>query len=547
MPKDIVYGNDARVKMQKGVDKLANAVKCTMGPRGKNVVLSNKIGSASITKDGVTVAKEIELKDQYENIGAQLIKEVASKTNDEAGDGTTGATVIAQSIYSNGLKYLIAPGTNSVEIKRGIDKAVECIVEELKSISKKIDIESSEIEKVATISANNDPQIGKFISEAMRKVGRNGVITVEESKSSETKVEVVEGMEFDRGYLSPYFATNSEKMTAELENPYILICDKKISVIKEIIPILESVAQSGRPLLIIADDVDGEALTTLVFNKIRSVIKVCAVKAPGFGDRKKDILEDIAIVTGGTLVSEQKCLKLDEINIESLGRAEKVIVTKDSTTIVNGNGNKDNINDRIEQISAQIKNTDSEYDKEKLEERRAKLSGGVAVIYIGAATEVEMKEKKDRIDDALHATRAAVQEGVVPGGGIALLKCRKAVNSLNAENEDQRTGMNIIFKAASSPFETILMNAGEEDISVIKNEIESSSSISYGYNAKTKKCEDLYENGVLDPTKVIRLELENAASVASLMLTTECVVVEKEEKQHMCGQPGGMDSSMGMI
>lgn len=547
MPKDIVYGNDARVKMQKGVDKLANAVKCTMGPRGKNVVLFNKIGSASITKDGVTVAKEIELKDQYENIGVQLIKEVASKTNDEAGDGTTGATVIAQSIYSNGLKYLIAPGTNSVEIKRGIDKAVECIVEELKSISKKIDIESSEIEKVATISANNDPQIGKFISEAMRKVGRNGVITVEESKSSETKVEVVEGMEFDRGYLSPYFATNSEKMTAELENPYILICDKKISVIKEIIPILESVAQSGRPLLIIADDVDGEALTTLVFNKIRSVIKVCAVKAPGFGDRKKDILEDIAIVTGGTLVSEQKCLKLDEINIESLGRAEKVIVTKDSTTIVNGNGNKDNINDRIEQISAQIKNTDSEYDKEKLEERRAKLSGGVAVIYIGAATEVEMKEKKDRIDDALHATRAAVQEGVVPGGGIALLKCRKAVNSLNAENEDQRTGMNIIFKAASSPFETILMNAGEEDISVIKNEIESSSSISYGYNAKTKKCEDLYENGVLDPTKVIRLELENAASVASLMLTTECVVVEKEEKQHMCGQPGGMDSSMGMI
>ena len=547
MAKDIIYGNDARVKMQIGIDKLANAVKCTMGPRGKNVVYSNKFGPSSITKDGVTVAKEIELKDKLENIGAQLIKEVASKTNDEAGDGTTGATVIAQSIYNNGLKYLIAPGTNSVEIKRGIDKAVGCIVEKLKSISKEINIDSSDIEKVATISANNDPQIGKFISEAMRKVGRNGVITVEESKSSETKVEVVEGMEFDRGYLSPYFATNSEKMTAELENPYILISDKKISVLKEILPVLESVAQSGRPLLIIADDVDGEALTTLVINKIRSIIKVCAVKAPGFGDRKKDILEDIAIVTGGTLISEERGLTLDKINIDSLGRAEKVIITKDSTTIVNGNGNERNINDRIEQITAQIENTDSKYDKEKLEERRAKLSGGVAVIYIGAATEVEMKEKKDRIDDALHATRAAVQEGVVPGGGIALLKCRKAIKSLEAENEDQRTGMNIIFKAASAPFETILMNAGEENISVIKNEIESSNSVSYGYNAKTKKCEDLYESGVLDPTKVIRLQLENAASVASLMLTTECVISEKEEKQPVCGQQGGIDNSMGMM
>lgn len=547
MAKEIKYGNVARVKIKAGVDKLANAVKSTLGPSGKNVVINKKFGPPVITKDGVSVAKEIELEDPFENIGAQLTKEAASKTNDQAGDGTTGATVIAQSIYNNGLKFIIAPGTNSVELKKGIDKAVECTIDKLKSISKKIDINSGDIEKVATISANNDQQIGKFIAEAMRKVGSNGVITVEESKSAETKIEVVDGMELDRGYISPYFVTDTEKMIVELENPYILITDKKLSLIKEIVPILESIAQSGRPLLIIADDVEGEALTALILNKIKSILKVCAVKAPGFGDRKKEILEDISILTGGTLISEERGLMLDKITIEDLGRAEKVTVTKDNTTIINGHGNKDAINNRINQISAQIINSKSDYDKEKLEERRAKLSGGVAVIYIGAATEVEMKEKKDRIDDALHATKAAAEEGVVPGGGIALLKCREAIKSLKAENEDQNIGFKIVYKSLSATFTTILENSGEENPGVKEKEIMSSNSIDYGYNVKSGKYENFYESGVLDPTKVIRIQVESSASIASMMLTTECVICEKEEKQATCTQRGGMDNGIGMM
>ena len=533
--------------MQIGVDKLANAVKCTLGPSGKNVVLNKKYGPATITKDGVSVAKEIELKDPFENIGAQLIKDVASRTNDQAGDGTTGATVIAQSIYKTGLKYTIVPGANPIEMKKGMDMAVKCIVNELKNMSKEIDINSPDIEKVATISANNDNETGKLIAEGTRKVGKNGVITVEESKSSETKVDVVEGMEFDRGYISPYFTTDSEKMTAELENPYILIMDKKLSALKDLLPILETVARDGRSLLIIADDVEGEALTTLVVNKLRSTIKVCAVKAPGFGDRKKEILEDIAIVTGGTLVSEERGVTLDKVTIESLGKAEKVTVTKDNTTIVNGNGNKDEIRRRIDQISAQIENSNSKYDKEKLEERRAKLSGGVAVIYIGAATEVEMKEKKDRIDDALHATKAALQEGVVPGGGVALLKCSKKLETLEAENEDQRNGINIVKEAICEPCRTIIVNAGIRNVDVIEEKIKSSGSIDYGFNSKTKKYENLFETGVLDPTKVIRLQAELSVSISSLMLTTECVISEEEEKQNNCNQQGCMNSGMAMM
>ena len=543
MAKDIVYGNEARLKIKEGVDKLANAVKVTLGPCGRNVVLEKKYGPSTITKDGISVAKEIELKDSVENIGAQLIKEVASKTNDGAGDGTTTATVLAQSIYNNSLKY-VTSGANPVEIKKGIDLAVENVIAEIKNISKEIDNNSSDIEQVATISANNDSEIGKMIAEAMAKVGKDGVITVEEAKGTQTSVKVVEGMEFDRGYLSPYFVTNTEKMTVEMENPYILITDKKISALKELLPILESVAQSGKPLLIIAEDVDGEALTTLVVNRLRIGLKICAVKAPGFGDRKKEILQDIAIVTGGNVISEEQGRKLENITIEDLGKAEKINITKDNTVIVNGNGNKKEINDRANQIRSQIENTKSEYDKEKLQERLAKISGGVAVLYIGASTEVEMKEKKDRVDDALHATRAAVQEGIVPGGGVTLLRCSEKIINLKGENEDQKLGINIVYKSLFAPIKTILSNAGEENIDVIINAILNNSG-DYGYNARLKKFENFFKTGVIDPAKVTRLAIENAASISGLLITSDCVISDiKEEKQMNCGHQNGMNDGM---
>ena len=543
MAKDIIYGNEARLKIKEGVDKLANAVKVTLGPCGRNVVLEKKYGPSTITKDGISVAKEIELKDPVENIGAQLIKEVASKTNDGAGDGTTTATVLAQSIYNNSLKY-VTSGANPVEIKKGIDLAVENVIAEIKNISKEIDNNSSDIEQVATISANNDSEIGKMIAEAMAKVGKDGVITVEEAKGTQTSVKVVEGMEFDRGYLSPYFVTNTEKMTVEMENPYILITDKKISALKELLPILESVAQSGKPLLIIAEDVDGEALTTLVVNRLRIGLKICAVKAPGFGDRKKEILQDIAIVTGGNVISEEQGRKLENITIEDLGKAEKLNITKDNTVIVNGNGNKKEINDRANQIRSQIENTKSEYDKEKLQERLAKISGGVAVLYIGASTEVEMKEKKDRVDDALHATRAAVQEGIVPGGGVTLLRCSEKIINLKGENEDQKLGINIVYKSLFAPIKTILSNAGEENIDVIINSILNNSG-DYGYNARLKKFENFFKTGVIDPAKVTRLAIENAASISGLLITSDCVISDiKEEKQMNCGHQNGMNDGM---
>ena len=543
MAKDIIYGNEARLKIKEGVDKLANAVKVTLGPCGRNVVLEKKYGPSTITKDGISVAKEIELKDPVENIGAQLIKEVASKTNDGAGDGTTTATVLAQSIYNNSLKY-VTSGANPVEIKKGIDLAVENVIAEIKNISKEIDNNSSDIEQVATISANNDSEIGKMIAEAMAKVGKDGVITVEEAKGTQTSVKVVEGMEFDRGYLSPYFVTNTEKMTVEMENPYILITDKKISALKELLPILESVTQSGKPLLIIAEDVDGEALTTLVVNRLRIGLKICAVKAPGFGDRKKEILQDIAIVTGGNVISEEQGRKLENITIEDLGKAEKINITKDNTVIVNGNGNKKEINDRASQIRSQIENTKSEYDKEKLQERLAKISGGVAVLYIGASTEVEMKEKKDRVDDALHATRAAVQEGIVPGGGVTLLRCSEKIINLKGENEDQKLGINIVYKSLFAPIKTILSNAGEENIDVIINAILNNSG-DYGYNARLKKFENFFKTGVIDPAKVTRLAIENAASISGLLITSDCVISDiKEEKQMNCRHQNGMNDGM---
>jgi chaperonin GroEL len=543
MAKDIIYGNEARLKIKEGVDKLANAVKVTLGPCGRNVVLEKKYGPSTITKDGISVAKEIELKDSVENIGAQLIKEVASKTNDGAGDGTTTATVLAQSIYNNSLKY-VTSGANPVEIKKGIDLAVENVIAEIKNISKEIDNNSSDIEQVATISANNDSEIGKMIAEAMAKVGKDGVITVEEAKGTQTSVKVVEGMEFDRGYLSPYFVTNTEKMSVEMENPYILITDKKISALKELLPILESVAQSGKPLLIIAEDVDGEALTTLVVNRLRIGLKICAVKVPGFGDRKKEILQDIAIVTGGNVISEEQGRKLENITIEDLGKAEKINISKDNTVIVNGNGNKEAINDRANQIRSQIENTKSEYDKEKLQERLAKISGGVAVLYIGASTEVEMKEKKDRVDDALHATRAAVQEGIVPGGGVTLLRCSEKIINLKGENEDQKLGINIVYKTLFAPIKTILSNAGEENIDVIINAILNNSG-DYGYNARLKKFENFFKTGVIDPAKVTRLAIENAASISGLLITSDCVISDiKEEKQTNCGHQNGMNDGM---
>ena len=546
MAKEIVFDNEARLKIQRGVDKLANAVKVTLGPCGKNVILDKKYGAPVITKDGVSVAKEIEIQDPIENVGAQLIKEVASKTNDGAGDGTTTATVLAQSIYKNSLKF-VTFGANPVEVKKGIDLAVNEIIKELKSISKTIGNNSKDIEQVATISANNDNEIGKMIADAMSKIGEDGVITVEEAKGTQTNFDVVEGLEFDRGYLSPYFVTNPEKMTIEMENPYILICDKKISVFKDILPALEIVAQNGNPLLIIADDIDGEALSTLVLNKLRG-FKVAAVKAPGFGDRKKDILEDIAIITGGEVFSDERGLKLENVNNDSFGTAQKVKISKDNTVIVKGNGKKENIEKRKSQIKAQINNVTSDYDREKLQERLAKISGGVAVLYIGAATEVEMKEKKDRVDDALHATRAAVQEGVVPGGGVALLYCMDKIKNLTGENEDQNLGIKIILRSLLSPIKTILSNAGETGSDVVLNHILEKKEKDFGYNVRLRKYENFFQSGVIDPTKVTRLAIQNAASIAGLLITSDCVITDrKEEDSAAAGKQNNVDPGMGMM
>jgi len=544
MAKEIHFNTESRENLRKGVDILANAVKVTLGPKGRNVILDKKFGAPTITKDGVTVAKEIELKEPVENMGAQLVKEVASKTADDAGDGTTTATVLAQAIFNNGIKN-VAAGANPMDLKRGIDKAVKVVVSELQGQSKEIK-DSSEISQVATVSANNDHEIGNMVANAMDKVGRDGVITVEEAKGTETEVKTVEGMQFDRGYLSPYFVTNSDKMEVELENPHILIYDKKISAMKELLPVLELVSQSGKPLLIIAEDIEGEALATIVVNKIRGALKVAAVKAPGFGDRRKAMLEDLAILTGGTVISEERGYKLESATLDYLGTADKVNIDKDNTTIVSGAGKKADINARVNQIKKQIKNTTSEYDKEKLQERLAKLSGGVAILYIGAATEVEMKEKKDRVDDALHATRAAVQEGVVAGGGIAFIRATNALDKLNLDNEDQNTGVIIVKTALESPIRTIVENSGGEGSVVIQKVKESKND--FGYNAATDTYESMFAAGIIDPTKVSRLALENAASIASLLITTECVVVDEPEKDAPAMPPmppgGGMGGMM---
>jgi chaperonin GroEL len=545
MAKEITFDTSARDKIKKGVDKLANAVKVTLGPKGRNVILDKKFGAPTVTKDGVSVAKEIELKDAIENMGAQLVKEVASKTADAAGDGTTTATVLAQSIYSHGIKN-VAAGANPMDLKRGIDKAVEAVVEHLRKQSRKLK-DSAEIAQVATISSNSDETIGKMIADAMEKVGRDGVITVEEAKGTETEVKTVEGMQFDRGYLSPYFVTNTEKMEADLDQPYVLIYDKKISSMKELLPILEQTAQTGKPLLIIAEEVEGEALATLVVNKIRGALRVAAVKAPGFGDRRKAMLEDIAILTGGKVISEEQGFKLENASLDMLGRAEKINIDKDNTTIVNGAGSKADITGRVAQIKAQIETTTSDYDKEKLQERLAKLSGGVAILYVGAATEVEMKEKKDRVDDALHATRAAVQEGIVPGGGVAYIRAIDALkdpNTLGASNEDQATGVNIIRLALESPLRTIAENAGQEG-SVIVNRVRDGKK-DFGYNANDNTFVNFFEAGIIDPTKVTRLALENAASIAGMLLTTEAVVSDIAEEKEAPAMPhgGGMGGMM---
>ena len=537
MAKELFFDSEAREKMKRGVDTLANAVKVTLGPKGRNVIIDKKFGSPQITKDGVTVAKEIELEDAVENMGAQLVKEVASKTADQAGDGTTTATVLAQSIYTIGSKN-VAAGANPMDLKKGIEKAVDAIVKDLKKQSRPITT-SNEIAQVATISANNDSEIGKMISSAMDKVGREGVITVEEARGTETEVKTVEGMQFDRGYLSAYFVTNTDKMEVELEKPFILISEKKVSSMKELLPVLEVVAQTGRPLLIISEDVDGEALATLVVNKIRGALKVAAVKAPGFGDRRKAMLEDIAILTGGTVIAEERGFKLENATIEYLGQTDKIIIDKDNTTIVNGSGSKDDINNRVNQIKSQIENTTSDYDREKLQERLAKLSGGVAILYIGAATEVEMKEKKDRVDDALHATRAAVEEGIIAGGGVALIRAIGSLDKLKGENEDQITGINIIRQAVESPLRTIVANAGGE-ASVVVNAVRAGKD-DFGYNAREDKYENMIAAGIIDPTKVTRLALENAASIAGLLLTTECVIADRpaNEPAHNHAPGGG--------
>ena len=546
MAKEILFDSPAREGLKKGVDVLANAVKVTLGPKGRNVILDKKFGAPAVTKDGVSVAKEIDLEDPVENMGAQLVKEVASKTADAAGDGTTTATVLAQAIFNDGIKY-VAAGASPMDIKRGIDKAVNIVVEDLKGQSKAID-SSEEVEQVATISANNDFEIGKMIADAMEKVGKDGVITVEEAKGTETEVKTVEGMQFDRGYLSPYFVTNTEKMETELEAPYILIYDKKVSTMKDLLPVLEAVAQTGKPLLIIAEDIDGEALATLVVNKIRGALKIAAVKAPGFGDRRKAMLEDIAVLTGGTVVSEERGFKLESATIDMLGTAEKVVIDKDNTTLVNGAGIADDITGRINQIKSQIESTTSDYDKEKLQERLAKLSGGVAVLYIGAATEVEMKEKKDRVDDALHATRAAVEEGIVAGGGTALIRTLAKLEGIKGDNEDQTHGIDIIRKSIQAPLKTIIENAGGEGSVVVQKVKEGKDD--FGYNAREEKYENLVASGVIDPVKVTRLALENAASISSLLLTTECVVADMPEEAPAMppmgggGMPGGMGGMM---
>jgi chaperonin GroEL len=537
MAKDITFNLEARDALKRGVDILANAVKVTLGPKGRNVIIDKKYGSPSITKDGVTVAKEIELADPVENMGAQMLKEVASKTADIAGDGTTTATVLAQAIVTAGLKN-VAAGANPMDLKRGIDKAVEAVVGALAKMSQKVGDDYDKIEQVGTISANNDPFIGKLIADAMRKVKKEGVITVEEAKGTETTVEVVEGMQFDRGYSSAYFVTNPDKMQAELDNPYILIYDKKISTMKEILPVLEKVAQSGRPLLIISEDLEGEALATLVVNKIRGSLKVAAVKAPGFGDRRKAMLEDIAILTGGTLISEERGFKLESADLSYLGHAEKVTIDKDNTTIIGGAGAKDDITARVGQIKAQIENTTSDYDREKLQERLAKLSGGVAVLYVGAATEVEMKEKKDRVDDALHATRAAVEEGIVPGGGVAYIRAQESLETLKGINEDENYGIAIVKRAIEEPIRQIVANAGGEGSIIVQKIREGKAD--FGYNARTEVFENLYAAGVIDPTKVSRVALENAASIAGMLLTTECVLADiKEEGPAMPPMGGG--------
>ncbi|MFZ4060644.1 MAG: chaperonin GroEL [Bacteroidia bacterium] len=541
MAKDILFDIDARTKLKVGVDALANAVKVTLGPKGRNVIIEKKFGAPSVTKDGVSVAREIELEDPIENMGAQMLKEVASKTADIAGDGTTTATVLAQAIVTAGLKH-VAAGANPMDLKRGIDKAVAIVVANLRAQAKEVGGDSQKIEQVATISANSDSTIGKLIAEAMQRVGQEGVITVEEAKGTETEVKVVEGMQFDRGYLSPYFVTNAEKMEVELENPYILIYDKKISSMKDLLPVLEKVAQSGRPLLIISEEVDGEALATLVVNKLRGTLKVAAVKAPGFGDRRKAMLEDIAVLTGGIAISEDRGYKLENADITFLGKAEKVVIDKDNTTVINGAGNKEEITARVGQIKAQMETTTSDYDREKLQERLAKLSGGVAVLYVGAATEVEMKEKKDRVDDALHATRAAVEEGIVPGGGVAYIRTIKALDGFAGENDDETFGVNIIRRALEEPLRQIVANAGQEPSIVIQRVKEAKED--EGYNARTETFEPMMKAGVIDPVKVTRVALENAASIAGMLLTTECVIADKKEESKAPSMPpmgGGMD------
>jgi len=544
MAKEVKYNIDARDALKRGVDTLANAVKVTLGPKGRNVIIEKKFGSPAITKDGVTVAKEIDLKEPMENMGAQMVKEVASKTADQAGDGTTTATVLAQAIITAGIKN-VAAGANPMDLKRGIDKAVSSVVNNLQSQSQTVGEDGEKIKQVASISANNDEVIGSLIAEAMNKVGKDGVITVEEAKGTETEVKTVEGMQFDRGYLSPYFVTNSDKMEAELENPYILIYDKKISNMKELLPILEKQVQTGKPLLIIAEDLDGEALATLVVNKIRGSLKVAAVKAPGFGDRRKAMLEDIAILTGGTVISEERGFKLENAELEFLGQAEKVLIDKDNTTMINGSGNSEDIKARVNQIKAQIESTTSDYDREKLQERLAKLAGGVAVLYVGAATEVEMKEKKDRVDDALHATRAAVEEGIVAGGGVAFIRAIEALADLKGDNEDETTGINIIKRAIEEPLRQICNNAGVEGSIVVQRVKEGKAD--YGYNARKDSYENLIQAGVIDPTKVSRVALENAASIASMLLTTEVVLADApEEDKGAAGAPpmGGMGGMM---
>ena len=545
MAKEIKFNIQAREELKKGVDELADAVKVTLGPKGRNVIIEKKFGAPHITKDGVTVAKEIELEDPFQNMGAQLVKEVASKTGDDAGDGTTTATVLAQAIVNVGLKN-VAAGANPMDLKRGIDKAVAKVVEGIKAQAQEVGDDFEKIESVARISANNDSEIGQLIAEAMKKVKKEGVITVEEAKGTDTTVDIVEGMQFDRGYISPYFVTNTEKMECEMDTPYILIYDKKISALKDMLPVLEATAQTGRPLLIIAEDVGSEALATLVVNRLRGSLKICAVKAPGFGDRRKEMLEDIAVLTGGVVISEEKGLKLESTTIEMLGRAEKITVNKENTTIVNGMGSKDSIAARVAQIKAQIETTTSDYDREKLQERLAKLAGGVAVLYIGAASEVEMKEKKDRVDDALSATRAAIAEGIVPGGGVAYIRCIPALDGLKGANEDETTGIEIVKRAIEEPLRQITANAGVEGAVVVQKVKDGEGD--FGYNARTDTYENFFAAGVIDPAKVTRVALENAASIAGMFLTTECVIADKKEENPAPAMPApGMGGMGGMM